>query len=317
MAFVASRTAGRTTSRLRAAVATAAVVAGLAAAAAFAAGATSDPDLRAMALAPSDFAPGARVASEHMEPGSGPIVSVFERTFGPGTRLGGSRLLMVMSIVLLFRDSGTAALTFGEIQRTLQSPAGRSALAKELAGDIRRDSGGGLRLKSLTVGAPVALGLGQGSLKLPIVFRTSAGRIELAFDILLLDRALGLVGVAAWPRAHLAPADPQRAASALFRRFQGAFTVRNVVAPVIAGAAQAGQTLTADPGQWVGAPSTIAYQWSRCDASGTTCTPVPGAVSQTYLVGTPDRGARLKVSVSASNTVSSSSLASNPTALVP
>jgi hypothetical protein len=93
--------------------------------------------------------------------------------------------------------------------------------------------------------------------------------------------------------------------------------VRNVVAPAIAGSPQPGQTLTADPGQWAGAPSTFAYQWSRCDASGAACNALPGAVNQTYLVGTADKGARLKVSVSASNTVSSGSLASSPTALVP
>ncbi len=37
----------------------------------------------------------------------------------------------------------------------------------------------------------------------------------------------------------------------------------NAVAPSISGAAQVGQTLTADPGQWNGAPS-YSYQWQRC-----------------------------------------------------
>jgi hypothetical protein len=267
-----------------------------------------------MALAPGDFAPGAKVNAEHMEPGSGPIVSIFERRFGPGVRLGTRRLLGVSTIVLVFRDSGTAALSFGEVQRTLQSTAGRSGVAKSLAAAVVRS---GVKVKSVGVAAPVGLGLAQGSLKLPITLRTSMGRVELAVDILLLDRAIGFVNVAAWPRTHLAASDPQRAATALFRHFQAAFTVRNVIAPTIAGAAQPGQTLTANPGQWAGAPSTLAYQWSRCDASGTTCTPLAGTVTQTYLVGTADRGARLTVSVSASNTVSSSSLPSGPTALVP
>jgi hypothetical protein len=267
-----------------------------------------------MALAPGDFAPGAKVTAERVEPGSGPIVAVFDRDFAPGVRLGGRRLLGVYTSVFLFRDSGTAALSFGEVQRTLQSATGRSGFAKGLASAF---VGGGVKLKSVVVGAPMGLGLGQGSLKLPITLRTSIGRIELAMELLLLDRAIGLVAVAAWPRAHLAASDPQRAASALFRHFQAAFTVRNIVAPAIGGAVQPGQTLTADPGQWAGAPSALAYQWSRCDVGGTTCTVVPGAVTQTYLVGTPDSGARLKVSVAASNTVSSSSLASSATALVP
>jgi hypothetical protein len=213
MPFVAASTRRSTISRLRArrvALATAAVAACLAAATAFAAGATGDPDLRAMALGPGDFAPGAKVVSEHMKPGSGPIVSVFERSFGPGVRLAGPRLLVVTTTIALFRDSGSAALTFGEIQRTLQSPTGRSGVAKDFAAAV---GSGTLRVKSVSVGAPIPLGLAQGSLKLPITLRTSLGRLEVALDVLVLDRALGVVVVAALPRAHLLASDPQRAAT--------------------------------------------------------------------------------------------------------
>jgi hypothetical protein len=92
--------------------------------------------------------------------------------------------------------------------------------------------------------------------------------------------------------------------------------VRNLTAPTIAGTPQAGQTLTADPGRWAGAPSSFAYQWSRCDAAGANCAPIAGAVGQTYVLGTAEVGSRITVTVTAANTVTSQSLPAAATAAV-
>ncbi|GAA5031808.1 hypothetical protein GCM10025738_13330 [Microbacterium fluvii] len=64
--------------------------------------------------------------------------------------------------------------------------------------------------------------------------------------------------------------------------------------PAITGTAQAGKTLTAQPGTWTPAAEELAYQWS---VGGT---PVEDATSATYLVATADRGKSITVAVTAS-----------------
>ena len=76
----------------------------------------------------------------------------------------------------------------------------------------------------------------------------------------------------------------------------------NVTPPSIAGSPVEGQTLSADPGTWN--PSTgltFAYQWQRCDIDGGNCSPVGGATSQTYLLGSSDVGSTVDVVVTAND----------------
>src|SRR5436305_11442951 len=73
----------------------------------------------------------------------------------------------------------------------------------------------------------------------------------------------------------------------------------NTALPTITGSAQPGQVLSADPGTWSGtAPISYAYQWRRCDASGTNCVDIAGASSQTYTAVAADSGSTLRVAVS-------------------
>jgi len=92
----------------------------------------------------------------------------------------------------------------------------------------------------------------------------------------------------------------------------------NTSPPTVSGNAWEGQTLTAGSGSWSGtAPITYAYQWQRCDAAGADCVSTAGATSQTYAVTAADIGSRLRVVVTASNSVSSvNSANSAPTAVV-
>src|SRR5579884_1168498 len=53
----------------------------------------------------------------------------------------------------------------------------------------------------------------------------------------------------------------------------------NVGTPVISGAAQQGQTLTVSNGGWGGNPTSYAYAWSRCDASGGSCAAIAGVTA--------------------------------------
>ena len=53
--------------------------------------------------------------------------------------------------------------------------------------------------------------------------------------------------------------------------------------PTVPGTALVGRPLTGTPGTWRSArPPSYAYQWSRCDATGAACEPIPGAASETY-----------------------------------
>jgi fibronectin type 3 domain-containing protein len=91
----------------------------------------------------------------------------------------------------------------------------------------------------------------------------------------------------------------------------------NTSLPTISGNTVAGQTLTADPGQWSGSPPiTMTYQWRSCDQSGNGCGDISGATSQTYVLAQGDIGTTLRVFVTGTNTWGSASATSNATAVV-
>ncbi|HXR11637.1 MAG TPA: GH25 family lysozyme, partial [Gaiellaceae bacterium] len=69
--------------------------------------------------------------------------------------------------------------------------------------------------------------------------------------------------------------------------------------PTITGTTTAGQELSSSVGEWTGSPTSFSYQWRRCDATGTTCTAIPGAVSSTYVLTPGDIGATLSLVVTA------------------
>lgn len=77
-------------------------------------------------------------------------------------------------------------------------------------------------------------------------------------------------------------------------------------APTLTGIAVVGETLTTSDGTWGGAaPFTYAYEWLRCDTTGSTCAAIPGEVSSTYLIAAADDGSRLRVRVTATNSIGS------------
>ena len=86
----------------------------------------------------------------------------------------------------------------------------------------------------------------------------------------------------------------------------------NVTPPAISGLAHVGQRLSASTGTWTSAsPSTYTYQWSRCNADGTSCSSISGATGQTYGVGAADLGFALRVVVTGTNATGSTSEASS------
>jgi hypothetical protein len=78
-----------------------------------------------------------------------------------------------------------------------------------------------------------------------------------------------------------------------------------------------GKTIKTSNGTWTGStPISFAYQWRRCDASGAACVDVPGANASKYTLVTADAGSRMRVTVTATNVVGSSSITSAPSALI-
>jgi polysaccharide biosynthesis protein PslG len=90
----------------------------------------------------------------------------------------------------------------------------------------------------------------------------------------------------------------------------------NTALPQASGTPQTGLTLSGTNGTWSGSPTSYAYQWKRCDATGAGCASIAGAAAHSYLVGSADVGLTLRVAVSATNAVGTSTATSAATSLV-
>ncbi len=92
----------------------------------------------------------------------------------------------------------------------------------------------------------------------------------------------------------------------------------STVAPSVSGTAQAGQTLSAQPGSWSGAqPISYGYQWQRCNTGGEECELIAGAQSETYTLAASDIGASVRVVVTASDSYGRALAPSSPTVVEP
>jgi subtilisin family serine protease len=92
-------------------------------------------------------------------------------------------------------------------------------------------------------------------------------------------------------------------------------TPANSALPVITGVTQQGSVLGASTGLWSGGPTSYTYQWYRCNNTGSNCSKIPGARSQSYAVlASADVGNTLAVVVTASNSSGSASAQSSASA---
>jgi hypothetical protein len=83
------------------------------------------------------------------------------------------------------------------------------------------------------------------------------------------------------------------------------------VAPVITGTSRTGDTLSATTGSWTGSPSSYSYQWKRSLTSGGSLVDIASATNSTYVVSEFDVGYFIKVAVSATNGIGTSSAATS------
>ena len=88
------------------------------------------------------------------------------------------------------------------------------------------------------------------------------------------------------------------------------------VIPSVSGTPTRTYTLSATGGSWTNQPTTLAYQWERCDAAGHNCQPIPGATQATYQLTNADEGGTVAVAVTASNASGSNTAMSHTTGVV-
>jgi hypothetical protein len=70
--------------------------------------------------------------------------------------------------------------------------------------------------------------------------------------------------------------------------------------PTISGTTTQGQMLTSSTGSWsLETPTSVAYQWRRCDGSGANCSDISGASSNLYTLASADVGSTIRVVVTA------------------
>ena len=80
----------------------------------------------------------------------------------------------------------------------------------------------------------------------------------------------------------------------------------NTAAPSIAGTAEAGKPVTAQPGSWAGTtPIAYAFEWQRCDGAGNACQTISGANTATYTLTAQDADLTVRVRVTATNATGS------------
>ena len=90
----------------------------------------------------------------------------------------------------------------------------------------------------------------------------------------------------------------------------------DVLPPSISGATTVGSTLSASDGTWLSSPTDYSYQWQDCNSSGSGCTNIPAATSDTYRIAPSDAGDTVDVVVTATNSAGGGSATSSPTGVV-
>ncbi len=104
---------------------------------------------------------------------------------------------------------------------------------------------------------------------------------------------------------------------ALAASVRTAVSPSNSSLPTISGTPRSGQSLSATSGSWAGtAPIAFAYQWQRCNGSGSGCSSIGGATNQNYVAANGDVGATIRVQVTGSNSDGSNQALSAATGVV-
>jgi GH25 family lysozyme M1 (1,4-beta-N-acetylmuramidase) len=86
--------------------------------------------------------------------------------------------------------------------------------------------------------------------------------------------------------------------------------------PQIEGDAEAGQTLSLLTGEWSSSAATFTHQWARCNTSGDSCIPIPGATDTQYVITPADIGSTIGLTETAASDGGTGTSSAEPTAVV-
>ncbi|MGH2916432.1 MAG: hypothetical protein ACRDMX_15745, partial [Solirubrobacteraceae bacterium] len=88
------------------------------------------------------------------------------------------------------------------------------------------------------------------------------------------------------------------------------------VMPTVSGTPTRTHTLIADGGRWTNSPTSLAYQWERCNGAGASCAAIPGATQVSYVLTAADEGFEVTIAVTAANSAGATTALGIPTAVV-
>ena len=88
------------------------------------------------------------------------------------------------------------------------------------------------------------------------------------------------------------------------------------VLPTVSGIPQRTHTLVASGGSWTNEPTSLSYQWERCNDAGAACAAIPGATAVAYQLTAADEGFEITVAVTAGNSAGTTTAQASPTAIV-
>ena len=262
------------------------------------------PDLAQMALGVSDLPAGAKVRRQGYVKDSD-FVAAYQREFKSGVRIGRSRVDLLESDVALAQSAEEASSYYAAVAAVLKTKKGRALLAKQLVADLPKDVPKGAF--KVTFGKVSSLRVGEDSLVAPMTFNF-LGIVRLPFVLAFVrtDKVIVSLDVGGFVNGKIAPSDIARLAKALASHVQIGLVPANSSPPTISGTAQSGATLAVANGLWTKNPSSYAYRWLRCDASGANCQPIADAAAPTYVVTDADIASTLRAEVTAVNGPASS-----------
>jgi len=90
----------------------------------------------------------------------------------------------------------------------------------------------------------------------------------------------------------------------------------NSAPPAIEGAANVGETVDADVGEWSPEPQEFDFQWQLCDSGGESCEDVEGATKASFALSVSAEGSRAKLLVTARNRGGENTAESDPSAVI-
>jgi hypothetical protein len=278
--------------------------------------ATPLPSASSLLLTPGDFDGGATSAGDTSYSKAG--VQLTLRIL-KGAKLGG-RPLFAVAEGLIERDENAATSEFAVTRTEVGLKVEKAAIANLFAAAFAKGAKLGsnpkatVTVKHSVIGRPVDVG--NAAFRVPMTFVTSIGTLRVSLGVAHADRAIGIIILIPLKGNVLQAGKVAGIVAAEERHLRAAFTVANVSAPTITGTPQQGQTLTASLGSWSGAPSSFSYAWSRCDPTGSACSPIAGATSRTYVAAAADAGSTVRVAVTGSNSLGSAQASSPPSGVI-